>query len=124
MSALFGLWRLLPGAWRTFALIGTLIALLGSIWGLYAYVKHQGYTEGYAVMAAKCERDKQLQEAANQEAIRIAAEDYFKAIDRLQLQNEEYDDAIEEIDAATAADPAGGELCLGADSVLRLNGIN
>ena len=61
--------RALPLVWRLAAIAGLLVALGGSLWGVYAYVKHQGYVEGYSDASAKCEAEKRAMEEANRKAI-------------------------------------------------------
>lgn len=115
--------RALPLLWRIVTILGIVAALGGSAWGLYAYVKHQGYVDGYADATARCEAEKKAMEAANKQAVADAAKELFRAADALSLRSLELDDALKAIDEATAADPLGGTQCLDARGLRALNSI-
>lgn len=118
-----GWFRALPLLWRLVTVLGGLGLVLGAVGSLYAYVRHQGYADGYGIASAECEKEKAAQEAANTKAIQEATDVLRRAAANLNLKTLELDDAIEQIDAAAAADPDGATPCLPADSVQRLQTI-
>lgn len=115
--------RALPLAWRLITLAGVLAAVLGGVGALYAYVRHEGYVDGYQKAEAECEADKRRQELANRNAIDAANRRLVELADQLELKGLQLDDYVKAIDLATAEDPRGGDACLAADGVRRLNAI-
>ncbi len=111
--------KLLPIVWR----LASILALLGALGSAYAYVKHQGYVDGYAVARGECEAEKAAQEAANKKAFSDALRQLLDQVETIQQKQTEIDDALTGIDEAVAADPDGGVLCLTADGVRRLQAI-
>jgi len=119
----FMAWNLIPAPWRTGIIVGLLVVGLASVAGLYFTVRHQAYTDGFATAQAECERQKLEQAEANRKVILDAERRLATAAAALSLKSMELDDAIESISAAADADPDGTLVCLGADSLRRLNTI-
>ncbi len=116
--------RALPLLWRVASVAAVLFGLLGALAGTYAYIRHQGYVDGYAVARQECEREKAAQEAANKAAIDKVREQLERAVQEIQMKDAQIDDYIKVLDLAADKDPDGAGLCLGADSVQRLNAIH
>ena len=113
--------KALPLLWRLATVAGVLIALSGTIWGIYAYVKHQGYVEGYSDASAKCEAEKRAMEEANRKAISDAEKKLIEAeqgITDLEIKLEDYTNAI---DLLADQGPDAGGICLFAPSMRRLS---
>lgn len=113
--------RALPLVWRLAAIAGLLVALGGSLWGVYAYVKHQGYVEGYSDASAKCEAEKRAMEEANRKAISDAEKKLIEAereLTDLEIKLEDYTNAI---DLLADQGPDAGGICLFAPSMRRLS---
>lgn len=115
-----GAWSKLSLLWRVLTVVGAIGAVGGALWGVYAYVRHQGYVAGYADATARCEAERKAQRQANQDAIDAANRELFRVADELSLKQSELDDARDALEAAAAADPHGARECLGIDSVRRL----
>jgi hypothetical protein len=113
------IWNAIPTLWR----VGLVLALLASLGGVYAYVRHQGYEAGYSRASAECEAARRAQEEANRKALREAEQRLLRQADELSIKNMEMDNAITALSEAAAADPDGGLDCLGLGGVLRLNQI-
>ena len=113
--------RALPLVWRLAAIAGLLVAFGGSLWGVYAYVKHQGYVEGYSDASAKCEAEKRAMEEANRKAISDAEKKLIEAereLTDLEIKLEDYTNAI---DLLADQGPDAGGICLFAPSMRRLS---
>lgn len=113
--------RALPLVWRLAAIAGLLVALGGSLWGVYAYVKHQGYVEGYSDASAKCEAEKRAMEEANRKAISDAEKKLIEAereLTDIEIKLEDYTNAI---DLLADQGPDAGGICLFAPSMRRLS---
>lgn len=113
--------RALPLVWRLAAIAGLLVAFGGSLWGVYAYVKHQGYVEGYSDASAKCEAEKRAMEEANRKAISDAEKKLLEAereLTDLEIKLEDYTNAI---DLLADQGPDAGGICLFAPSMRRLS---
>ncbi len=113
--------RALPLVWRLAAIAGLLVALGGSLWGVYAYVKHQGYVEGYSDASAKCEAEKRAMEEANRKAISDAEKKLIEAereLTDLEIKLEDYTNAL---DLLADQGPDAGGICLFAPSMRRLS---
>lgn len=115
--------NIIPAPLRIWAAVGLLAALLAAAGGAYVYVRHQGYQDGYNTAQATCEADKARQAAANRAALSAAEKRLAAQADALSLKNMDLDNAIDALSAAAAADPNGGDACLGSDSLLRLNSV-
>lgn len=115
--------RALPLLWRIAALIGLVTALCGAVAGGIAYIRHEGYVSGHADAAAECAAEKRKQELANRAAIDAANKRLVDLADQISLKELQLDDYVKAIDLATAADPHGGDACLDAGGVRRLNTI-
>lgn len=115
--------RALPLLWKVVTLATLLSAAGGAIWGVYAYVRHEGFVEGFAKAEAKCEAEQKKQEIANQNAIDAANKRLIDLAEELTLQKLQVDDYVKAIDLATAADPRGADQCLDARGVRRLNSV-
>ncbi len=100
-----------------------LLAILGALGGFAVYVRQLGYQDGFAAASKACEAEKRRIEDANSRAITEADRELMRSADRLSVQKMEFDHAVSGIDQASMADPDGALLCLGADSVQRLNAI-
>lgn len=112
--------RALPLVWRLAAIAGLLVALGGSLWGVYAYVKHQGYVEGYSDASAKCEAEKRAMEEANRRAISDAEKKLLEAereLTDLEIKLEDYTNAL---DLLADQGPGASDICLYRSSVRRL----
>lgn len=120
---MLGALRALPLLWRVLTIVGGLSALTGLGWAVYSHIRAEGYREGFAKAEAKCEDEQRKQALANQNAIDAANKRLLELAEELSLQKLQVDDYVKAIDLATAADPRGGDLCLDADSVRRLNAI-
>jgi len=99
------------------------VALLGALGGAYAYVRHQGYVDGYSVAHQHCEDDKAKMEKANQDAISKAADKLRQAEQELETKEGQIDDYQKIIDAAADASANAGRCGLDSDSVQRLSHI-
>lgn len=117
------MWSLLPTPWRLGLAVAGVAAIVGGLGAAYLYVRHQGYSNGFADARASCEVEAERQAEANRNAIREAEQRLYELADQLSLKDLELDDALADIDAAVAADPDGDLLCLDADSLQRLNAI-
>lgn len=115
--------RALPLLWKVVTVVGMLSAAGGAVWGVYAYVRHEGYVEGFAKAEAECEAEQKKQEIANQNAISAANKRLIDLAEELTLQKLQVDDYVKAIDLATAADPDLSALCVDARGVQRLNRI-
>lgn len=113
--------KALPLLWRLATVAGVLIALSGTIWGIYAYVKHQGYVEGYSDASAKCEAEKRAMEEANRKAIADAEKKLLEAERELIEKETKIDDLLMAIDLAAEAEPGSGDICVSRDGVRRLS---
>lgn len=116
--------RALPFLWRVLTLVGLLSAAGGALWGVYAHIRAEGYREGYGKAQAECEAEQKAMELANNNAISAANKRLIEIADELSLQKLQVDDYVKAIDLATAQDPRGAALCLGPDSVRRLNAVH
>jgi hypothetical protein len=113
--------KLLSPVWRLVAVLGLVASIGGGLWGVYAFIRHQGYVDGEAEATARCEDEKRAQREANDQAIKDAARVVDRLAVDLERKNMELNDAREARDAAAVADPLGSNRCLGVDSVRRLN---
>lgn len=120
---MLGALRALPLLWRVLAIAGVLSAATGLGRAAYSHIRAEGYREGFAKAEARCEDDKRKQEIANQNAIAAANKQLVERADELVKKELQLDDYVKAIDAATGADPRGGDRCLDADGVRRLNAI-
>jgi hypothetical protein len=120
---MFAALRALPLLYRLLTIAGIVAALGGSVWGLYAYVKHEGYVDGYADATARCEAEKKAMEDANRAAIDAANKALMRAADAYSLKSLELDDALKSLDDAAVQDADAARQCLSAGSVRRLNAI-
>jgi len=109
--------------WRVLGMLGAIGAAGGTLWGLYALVRHQGYVEGQAAATARCEADKADQRKANQEAIDAGNRRLIRLADQLSSTEQETDNVVAAALAAAAADPLGDGECLPLGSVQRLQTI-
>lgn len=115
--------RALPLVWRLAAIAGLLVALGGSLWGVYAYVKHQGYVEGYSDASAKCEAEKRAMEEANRKAISDAAKKLLEAERELTDLETKLEDYTNALDLLADQGPGASDICLYRPSVRRLETI-
>lgn len=113
--------RALPLLWRLVTVLGVVAALGGSLWGLHAYVRHQGYVAGYADASAKCEAEKRAMEEANRKAISEAERKLLEAEREITEKETKLDDLLKAIDLAADAEPDRDLLCLPHSSVRRLS---
>lgn len=113
--------RALPLLWRLAGILGLVVAFGGGLWGVYAYIRGQGYDAGYATASAECEAEQQKQAADNRDAIAAANKRLIELTHELSLKEMRVDDLVQQTDLATAQDPRGGDACLDADGVRRLN---
>lgn len=113
--------RALPLLWRLVTIGGVVAALAGGLWGVYSYIRTEGYRDGYAKASAECEAEQRRQEIANRNAIDAANKRLIELADELSLKELQVDDYVKAIDLATAQDPRGGDACLDPGSVHRLN---
>lgn len=112
--------RKLSLLWQLLSILGAIGAVGGAVWGVYAYVRHEGYVDGHAAATAKCEAEKEAQRKANEEAVDAATRVLLRLNEQLNTRTQELDDAREALEQAAIADPFGARECLGADSVRRL----
>jgi hypothetical protein len=110
---------MIPTSWK----LAAVLVALGALGGLGLAIEHNAYKRGSAAATAQCEADKARQVEANRTAIGDAAKDLFKGADAVSLKSLELTNALEAIDAAAAADPAGAQCGLSADSVRDLGTI-
>lgn len=89
--------------------------------GAFSYLTGRGH--GYSEAAAHYQAVMAEQAAANQRAVDSANRDLLRAADALDAKSQELDDALNSIDQAAGADPDSGNMCLPADSVMRLNKV-
>jgi uncharacterized membrane protein len=115
--------RALPLLWRLISILGLVAALCGAVGGVYAYVRHQGYVDGYADAAAKCAADKRAMEEANRKAISDAEQKLDAARKQLELKDAQLDDYLKALDLAADQDADAARVCLNDDSVRRLDAI-
>lgn len=115
--------KTLPLLWRLITILGLVASLAGAVGGVYAYVRHQGYVDGYADAAATCEAEKRAMEDANKKAIDEAAEKLAAAERELMEKEATLDDYIMLLDRDADEEPGSGELCLPVGSVRRLSAI-
>lgn len=108
---------------RDWILAGAVVALLSGLGGVFLFVRHLGYQDGFADAQGACHAQQRQMEDANRRAISEAERALMRAADHLSLEQLESDNALAGIDQAAAADPRGGAACLGAGSVQRLNAI-
>jgi hypothetical protein len=120
---MLALFRTLPLLTRLATVAGLVLAIGGSVWGVYAYVRHQGYVDGYTVARQQCEDEKQKQETANQNAMNAAAKRLTEALKLLAIKEVQLDDYLKALDLAADQEPGGGDACLDPDSVRRLSAI-
>jgi uncharacterized membrane protein len=120
---MFAALKALPLLWRLITVVSVLAALLGAVGGLYAYVKHQGYVEGYSDASAKCEAEKRAMEDANKKAIDKAAEKLAEAERELMEKEATLDDYIMLLDREADQADGAGDICLFAPSVRRLSAV-
>ena len=106
------------------------VMALGSVGGLYAWIDHGGYSRASAEWSVKYERrENEIRTARFKELDRQAAvNDAAKAREAIALAAEAaradaLDKLIAGLNAAADEDPNRDDLCLGADSVERLNRI-
>lgn len=117
------MWSFIPASWRIGLAIAGTLAVVGGLGATYVYVRHQGYSQGFAEARTVCAAEQAEQAEANRAAVRDAEQRLYELADQLSLKELELDDALADIDAAVAADPDGDLLCLDADSLQRLNAI-
>lgn len=108
---------------RAALVVGTVIAIGGGVWGVYAWIEGHGYDRGYAAASAKCEADRAKQQKANDEAIDAANQELHRLADQLSMQLAEKDNAVAAVDQAVGSDPHAADSCLDASGVQRLNAI-
>jgi uncharacterized protein HemX len=113
----------LPLAWRLGIAAATILALLGSVGGIYLKIRADAYREGYSTASAECEADKREMEEANEKAIAEAKKKLLEAEKELVSQETRIDELLTEIDHAADADPDAGTCGLGIDGVRRLQNI-
>lgn len=110
-----------------YAIGRTLQKVPWQVWALVAliavgvYIDHRAFKRGFADADAKWIAAVE-QEVGRQRDVNAEAQEWARAeVARLMEAKEERDAILEELDKAAAADPDGGNMCLGPDSVHRLN---
>jgi len=107
---------MIPRYWLAIGAAALLAAALG--WSFKA-----GHDAGAESAAKHYEVVMAEQAAANRRAVDEANRDLLRAADALDTKSQELDNALQSIDQAALVDPDGGALCLGVDSVRRLDAI-
>jgi uncharacterized protein HemX len=110
---------LIPAAWRSWAALATVLAVLGLLGGVYVHIEGQGYQRAQR----HYEREMQRIQDANQKAIEKADRVYADRVKDLTVKNKELEHALEEVDRESANAPGSTDLGLSVDSVRRLNRI-
>lgn len=111
--------KLIPLSWK----IGAVLALLGGLWGAYAWIRADAYHDGFAAAEAVCVEQKAEQAEANRNAATRAFKQLESAAVKLHELDKELADAQEKLDAAANADPDANACGIGVDSVRRLNAV-
>ena len=112
--------NLIPPMFRTWATIGLVLSIGALLTGVYGHIERQGYQRA----ARQYEAQIAEQVIANTKAVTNANNQLQLIQEVLAKRNQELHNVIDDIDRAAAADPLAGDLCLGPDSVRRLNSIN
>lgn len=114
---------LIPAPWRAGVSIFAVGALVVAAGALYLNHRAAIYRDGWDDAHAAIEKELDLQEAANREAMRLAGIEYGKSVQHIVTEKELLNASLEVLALEAAADP-GADLCgIGAGSVLRLNAI-
>jgi hypothetical protein len=115
--------RALPLLWRLATVAGIVLALAGTVGGIYLKIRHDAYQDGYSDAAAKCEAEKRAMEEANKKAIAEAEKKLAEAIKEIELKEATLDDYIMLLDREADEEPVSGDACLSHSSVRRLSAI-
>jgi hypothetical protein len=115
--------RTLPLLWRLATVAGIVLALAGTVGGIYLKIRHDAYQDGYSDAAAKCEAEKRAMEDANKKAIAEAEKKLAEAIKEIELKEATLDDYIMLLDREADEEPGSAEHCLPLGSVRRLQAI-
>lgn len=111
--------NLIPAPLRAYAALGLVICVVASLSAAY----FTGRSHGWDAHVVVAEREKALQEAANQEAVRRAGDHYQTIVDAIELDKERLSLELAQLRLDAAADPRAAECGIGAPSSLRLNAI-
>lgn len=109
----------IPWYWKLAGAAAAAAALCGGWLLLEHSIYQRGFDAASAACAERARKQEQLIEQVKADADRAQDALEFKIL-MLERDNA---NVLEQIDAATAADPLGGDVCLSAGSVLRLNAI-
>ena len=107
----------IPLLWRIVGVVG----LIAGLWGGWLLLEHSIYQRGYDKASEDCAKRAAKQEELIEQVKADAAREQDALEFKIQMLERDNERVLEEIDAATAADPDGGGSCLSAASVLRLN---
>ena len=103
--------------WQLWAVAGFVAALAIGGWYIDRQAFKRGFSASDAQWGALVER-----EIGRRREVNDAAQDWARSeMARLQEGKDERDALIERLDAAAEADANAGNVCLGVDSVRRLN---
>ena len=110
-------------------LLAALVAI-AALWGVYAYVDHQGYQRAAVEYQARYDKlVSEYNDARAKEIMRqVMANNAAKALEaariaELQAANSELETRIKELADEADKDPDAGRAALGASSVQRINKV-
>jgi hypothetical protein len=115
--------RALPLIWRLATVAGIVLALAGTVGGIYLKIRHDAYQDGYSKARTECEAEKRAMEEANKKAIAEAEKKLAEAIKEIELKEATLDDYIMLLDREADEEPGSGDACLSHSSVRRLSAI-
>ncbi len=111
----------LPLLWRLAIIAGLLAGLLGTAGGLYAYVRQQGYDEGYRDRDTICVTERRAMEEANRKAISEAEKKLLETERELIEKETKLDDLLKALDLAADTGADSSDICLSVERVRRLS---
>jgi hypothetical protein len=114
---------LIPKPWRLGISIFTAGALILGAGALYLQHRAAIYRDGWDDAHAQIEKELDLQEAANREAMRLAALEYGKSTETILTEQELLNASLEALEVEALADPGADACGIGLGSVQRLNAI-